>query len=697
MLGSLGRRLGSGLLGGGGWSFVVATAGVNCFNFLFHVVISRLLGPSNYGALGALLNFISVLAVPLGAVQLAVTQAVVGADGQPRSLRTLTLRAGLCGVAAMAAFWAFSPLLGRFLNLGSTTSLLILGAWIPLAVVGAVLQGALMGELRFVPVAVATFVGGGALRLVAGAGLVILGFGLDGAVAATLVGQAFTSFMLIVVARRALSRRVDQPLRISLRDAGLSIAALAGYTALTGIDTLLAQHFLPGRQAGLYAAAAIAGHIAMFLPGALVMVAFPRLAADGGAGRKSRKTFVEALGLVSLLSAAAVTILAGLPDLAVRTLFGNLYFRSASILGILALASGFLGLIGLLTYLQIARRSAMALVSWGGVAAVILLVTLLPGGIGTIAGYMALTSFTVFLVMAIPTAGALLRSASEDEARSVEPFVLPEPQLDLTLVVPFYNPGTRLARHIAAVVDTLELVGISFEVIAVDDGCTDGSADSLPNLRDVRVIALGENQGKGAALRAGLIQGKGRYLGFIDGDGDIPAKQLGKFVDAIRTTNPDVVLGSKRHRDSQVVYPILRRFYSFGYQQLNRLLFGLPVRDTQTGIKLIRRDTLALVLPRMLEKRFAFDLELLVVARRTGHDHFVEIPVIIQERFTSTVSLGEVYRMAIDTAAIFYRLRILNFYGIPGQITASSRSCSEGMPMKDEPEHAEAVIGSLDG
>jgi hypothetical protein len=103
--------------------------------------------------------------------------------------------------------------------------------------------------------------------------------------------------------------------------------------------------------------------------------------------------------------------------------------------------------------------------------------------------------------------------------------------------------------------------------------------------------------------------------------------------------------------------------YSWGYQQLNRALFQLPTRDTQTGIKLIRRETLAAVLPKMVEKRFAFDLELLVVARRMGYCNFVELPVQITERFTSTISLKSVWGMLLDTFAIFYRLRILHFYG----------------------------------
>ena len=240
---------------------------------------------------------------------------------------------------------------------------------------------------------------------------------------------------------------------------------------------------------------------------------------------------------------------------------------------------------------------------------------------------------------------------------------LPPAEIDLSLVIPFYNPGHRLASHVRAVVDVLRSERVTFEVIAVSDGSTDGSPSSITGIDQVRIVELAENQGKGAALRVGLAQGRGRYLGFIDGDGDIPARQLSQFLAAISAADPDVVLGSKIHPDSDVVYPPLRRLYSFGYRQLTRLLFRLPTRDTQTGIKLIRRETLAAVLPKMLEKRFAFDLELLVVARRMGYRNFVELPVQIAERFTTTISPKAVWRTLLDTLAIFYRLRVAHFYG----------------------------------
>ena len=656
-------RVVSGLLSHGGWSFVVATSGVNGLNFLFHLLISRLLGPSDYGAFGAVLNVISVLAVPLGAVQLAVTQAVVADAGKEgMSLRRLTAKATLWGVGAMVAVWVLSPPIASFLNLKSPDADLVMGVWVPLAVVAAVLQGALLGELRFVPVAVATFLGGGALRLASGVLLVSAGFGLAGAVAATVIGQVLTTGALLLVARREVFSKGINPIRISLRDAVLSIAALTGYTTLTGIDVFLARHFLAPVTAGRYAAAAIAGHIAMFLPGALLTVAFPRLASANATGVSVRKTLTETLALVTVIGLAAFAVLATMPGVAVDVLFGRNYLGAASIVGIIALISVLYCIIGLLTYFHIARRSVAALYSWAGVALVWVLVTVLHGGMATIADCMLAASGFVLVAVSVPALAAVVRQDSDTAVLS-DAVKFPPAEIDLSLVIPFYNPGACLASHVQAVVNVLRSERITFEVIAVSDGSTDGSSSSISGIDQVRVVELSKNSGKGAALRAGLAQGRGRYLGFIDGDGDIPARVLSQFLAAIRANDPDVLLGSKIHPDSDVVYPPLRRLYSSSYQQLTSLLFRLPTRDTQTGIKLIRRETLAAVLPKMLEKRFAFDLELLVVARRMGYRNFAELPVQIAERFTSTISPKAVWRTLLDTLAIFYRLRVAHFYG----------------------------------
>ena len=241
--------------------------------------------------------------------------------------------------------------------------------------------------------------------------------------------------------------------------------------------------------------------------------------------------------------------------------------------------------------------------------------------------------------------------------------VQPEGQLDLTIVVPYYNPGPNLAGHVAQVIEVLREREVSFEVIAVSDGSTDGNDVGLAELgAEVQVIHLPINQGKGRALRVGFGLGRGSYLGFIDGDGDIPAPVLGEFVSCIQKDRPDFAIGSKRHPGSVVVYPRLRRFYSWGYQVLTRLLFGLDVTDTQSGIKLARREIVTELLPILEEDGFTFDLELLAVARRFGYTRVVELPVEIRGRFSSTVSPRAAVGMLIHTLRLTWRLRVAHHY-----------------------------------
>jgi glycosyltransferase involved in cell wall biosynthesis len=259
-----------------------------------------------------------------------------------------------------------------------------------------------------------------------------------------------------------------------------------------------------------------------------------------------------------------------------------------------------------------------------------------------------------------------------------EPDVVPE----LTIVMPYYNPGDSLGHNVSDVVAVLEKTGLDFEVIAVSDGSTDGSGATLEVLengaehRRVRRIELARHTGKGEALRVGLTEGLGDYLGFIDADGDLPADLLGPFVTELRSGDVDMVLGSKRHLGSQVEYPLVRRLYSWGFQQLVRLLFDLDVRDTQTGIKVLRREVLEAALPLMVEQRFAFDLELLVVASRLGFDRFAELPVRLERHFGSTISVRAVARILSDTFSIWWRLRVTHQYGPRSASPARSGSQS---------------------
>lgn len=234
----------------------------------------------------------------------------------------------------------------------------------------------------------------------------------------------------------------------------------------------------------------------------------------------------------------------------------------------------------------------------------------------------------------------------------------------LSIIVPTYRDGPHIHENLLNLDGALAQIGEPYEIIVVSDGNIDNTHQEASRLDapHVRVYHYAHNMGKGFALRYGVARSRGDIVTFIDGDGDIDPAQIATYLHIMRQTGADIVVGSKRHAASEVVYPPLRRLYSATYQALLRVLFNLQVRDTQVGLKLFRRDVLAAVLPRIVVKRYAFDLELLVVAHHLGYSHIVEAPVRIRRRFSSTINRRAIVSMLVETAAIFYRRNVLRYY-----------------------------------
>ena len=130
----------------------------------------------------------------------------------------------------------------------------------------------------------------------------------------------------------------------------------------------------------------------------------------------------------------------------------------------------------------------------------------------------------------------------------------------------------------------------------------------------------------------------------------------------------DIIVGSKRHPASFVKYSLIRKILSYGYYLFVKLLFGIRIRDTQAGIKIFRKEVLEKILPRLVEKRFAGDLEILVVADTIGFKRIYEAPIKLEyalSPLTSSATLSSIWRILVDTLAIFYRKNILHYYKKP--------------------------------
>ncbi|MCL4417835.1 MAG: glycosyltransferase [Actinobacteria bacterium] len=242
----------------------------------------------------------------------------------------------------------------------------------------------------------------------------------------------------------------------------------------------------------------------------------------------------------------------------------------------------------------------------------------------------------------------------------------------VSLIVPAYKQEKTIANDLKRIQGVLDKLRYPSELICVVDG---GDDDTLSNAQkyaknypNIKVIGYDTNKGKGYAVRFGMGQSTGDMIGFIDSGMDLNPNGLSLLLEHFEWYNADIIVGSKRHPASKVYYPWQRRILSMGYQILVWLLFGLKTRDTQVGMKFFRREVLEKVLPRLLVKRFAFDVEILAVANYLGYKRIFEAPIDITLRFggastlTSQQFLRTVFAMLVDTLAVFYRLKILNYY-----------------------------------
>jgi glycosyltransferase involved in cell wall biosynthesis len=238
---------------------------------------------------------------------------------------------------------------------------------------------------------------------------------------------------------------------------------------------------------------------------------------------------------------------------------------------------------------------------------------------------------------------------------------------EISVVMPAYNEGQRIGESLRATHKVMKKMGRPFEIVVVDDGSGDWTHEearkAAKTLSGVTVKRSEVNQGKGWALKEGFRLTRGEWVVFLDSDLDIDPAQLSLFFAIQKREGVDVVIGSKRHPDTKLNYPPMRRFLSAGYFFLVKALFGLPLRDTQTGLKLFKAEVLKKAFPKVLIKRYAFDLELLVIAHHYGFS-IAEAPVIVNFRGKfGHIGLRAIFNIFWDTAAVFYRLRIRRSYG----------------------------------
>lgn len=240
--------------------------------------------------------------------------------------------------------------------------------------------------------------------------------------------------------------------------------------------------------------------------------------------------------------------------------------------------------------------------------------------------------------------------------------------MKLSVIVPAYNEGASIKQNLIEIKKELKPYVDSFEILAVDDGSSDNTKEQILEAAasdpEIRYAGYDKNRGKGGAIKHGVTEAQGEVIGFIDADLDISPSHLVKYLEHMDETGCDVVIGSKMHKGSELDYPPMRKFVSLGYFIILKVLFGMNIKDTQTGVKLYKAPLIKKIAPLLKVKGYAFDIEVLALCDHEGAK-IDQMPVqIVYKRNASfgRIKLGDIFKMFFDTVGIWWSLRIRRSY-----------------------------------
>ncbi len=237
----------------------------------------------------------------------------------------------------------------------------------------------------------------------------------------------------------------------------------------------------------------------------------------------------------------------------------------------------------------------------------------------------------------------------------------------LSIIIPTYKQEQTIVKNIRHIKSALDKIRYNYEIIVVIDGILDNASRTIRNAKipHVKTITYAKNQGKAHAIRVGMKRAVGDYVMYMDSGQEINPNGISMLLEHMEWYQADIIVGSKRHPASLVHYPLIRKILSYGYYYLVKVLFNIKVRDTQAGIKIYRNRVLKRILPRLVEKKFAGDLEMLVVARTLGYKKIYEAPIKLNYNLggvTSAATWKSIWGILVDTIAIYYRTFVLRYY-----------------------------------
>ncbi len=345
------------LLNGNGYygpAFIMLIATVlgGLCNYIFQIYMSGKLEPTSYSELSSILAILMIISIPSSTVQnvliryVAKYHAVGNEDGISWLLRRVLLSMTIVATVVTVAILFLSPYFIHVLKLSSTLDVEILAVGVFLSMISPVGSGPIQGLQRFHILAFQSL-GNYMLKLVIGIGLVLLGFGVAGALGGVVLGIAFALVLTFYPIRHYLSKPGTpvESKEIWVYLAPVTIGVLC-FTLITQVDVVIAGAFFPKDVAGVYDTMSMLGKIIMFLPYAISAVMFPKISQAYSQKGDTTTILKRSIWLTAALAGMVSVVYIVAPNFVITTLWGasSAYVQGASLLPILGIAMFFIAI-----------------------------------------------------------------------------------------------------------------------------------------------------------------------------------------------------------------------------------------------------------------------------------------------------------------------------------------------------------------